>query len=62
MPVMDKLKAKYGRGTLRCRAYDTEPDLKYQRLSNFRPRFTDEELLTVYLFGHTQGFQQQRRI
>jgi DDE family transposase len=45
-----------------CRAYDTEPDLKYQRLSNFRPRFTDEELVTIYLFGHMQGFQQQRRI
>ena len=45
-----------------CRAYDTEPDLKYQRLSNFRPRFTDEELVTVYLFGHMQGFSQQRRI
>lgn len=43
-----------------CRAYDTQPDLKYQRQSNFRPRFTDEELLTVYLFGHMQGFQQQR--
>ena len=45
-----------------CRVYDTRPDLKYQRLSNFRPRFTDEELLTVYLFGHMQGFHQQRRI
>lgn len=45
-----------------CRAYDTEPDLKYQRLSNFRPRFTDEELVTVYLFGHLQGFSEQRRI
>jgi hypothetical protein len=45
-----------------CRAYDNEPDLKYQRLSNFRPRFTDEELVTVYLFGHMQGFSQQRRI
>lgn len=45
-----------------CRAYDTKPDLKYQRLSNFRPRFTDEELLTIYLFGHMQGFSQQRRI
>jgi hypothetical protein len=45
-----------------CRAYDTEPDLKYQRLSNFRPAFTDEELLTVYLFGHMQGLYQQRRI
>lgn len=45
-----------------CRAYDNQPDLKYQRLSNFRPRFTDEELLTIYLFGHMQGFHQQRHI
>jgi hypothetical protein len=45
-----------------CRAYDKHPELKYQRLSNFRPRFTDEELLTIYLFGHMQGFSQQRRI
>jgi len=34
-----------------CRAYDTEPDLKYQRLSNFKPRCTDQELATMYLFG-----------
>jgi hypothetical protein len=45
-----------------CRAYDNQPDLKYQRLSNFRPRCTDQELLTIYLFGHLQGFHQQRRI
>ncbi len=45
-----------------CRLYDKRPDLKYQRLSNFRPRCTDEELLTMYLFGHLQGFHQQRRI
>lgn len=45
-----------------CRAYHNQPDLKYQRLSNFRPHFTDEELLTIYLFGHMQGFHQQRRI
>lgn len=45
-----------------CRVYDKHPALKYQRLSNFRPTFTDEELLTVYLFGHMQGCQQQRRI
>ena len=45
-----------------CRAYDNQPDLKYQRLSNFRPRCTDEELLTMYLFGHLQGLPQQRRI
>ena len=45
-----------------CDFYDNQPGLKYQRLSNFRPRCTDEELLTIYLFGHLQGFQQQRRI
>ncbi len=45
-----------------CRAYDTQPDLKYQRLSNFRPRCTDQELLTMYLFGHLQGLHHQRRI
>lgn len=45
-----------------CRVYDNHPELKYQRLSNFRPRCTDEELLTMYLFGHWQGLYQQRRI
>lgn len=45
-----------------CALYDNQPDLKYQRLSNFKPRCTDQELLTMYLFGHMQGFQQQRRI
>lgn len=45
-----------------CRVYDKHPALKYQRLSNFRPAFTDEELLTIYLFGHMQGSHQQRRI
>jgi hypothetical protein len=45
-----------------CRAYDNQPDLKDQRLSTFPPRCTDEELLTLYLLGHRQGFHQQRRI
>jgi hypothetical protein len=45
-----------------CAFYDNQPGLKYQRLSNFRPRCTDEELLTMYLFGHLQGLTQQRRI
>lgn len=45
-----------------CRFYDKRPDLNYQRLSNFRPRCTDEELLTMYLFGHLQGLHEQRRI
>jgi hypothetical protein len=45
-----------------CRLYDNEPVLKQQRLSNFSPRFSDEELLTMYLFGHLQGHTTHRRI
>ncbi len=45
-----------------CAFYNNQPVLNQQRLSNFKPRFTDEELLTVYLFGHLQGFTRQRRI
>lgn len=45
-----------------CAFYDNQPGLKYQRLSNYKPRCTDQELLTMYLFGHLQGFAQQRRI
>jgi hypothetical protein len=42
--------------------YDKQPLLKHQRLSNFKPCFTDQELLTIYLFGHLQGLTTQRRI
>jgi IS5 family transposase len=46
-----------------CRLYDTKPVLRQQRLSNnHRPLFSDEELLTIYLFGHLQGMTTQRRI
>ena len=45
-----------------CRLYDTEAVLKHQRLSNFKPGFTDEELLTMYIFGHLQGHSTHRRI
>lgn len=46
-----------------CRLYDTQPVLKQQRLSNnHEPLFSDEELLTIYLFGHMQGLTTQRRI
>lgn len=46
-----------------CRLYDTKPVLKQQRLSNnHQPLFSDEELLTMYLFGHLQGHTTQRRI
>lgn len=36
--------------------------MKSQRLSNFKPRFTDEELVTVYLFGHLNGLFQKKAI
>ena len=37
--------------------------LQQQRLSNnHQPLFSDEELLTIYLFGHMQGLTTQRRI
>ena len=46
-----------------CHLYDTRPVLKQQRLSNnHQPLFSDEELLTMYLFGHLQGHTSQRRI
>lgn len=46
-----------------CRVYDTHPTLKAQRMSNnHQPRFTDQEVITVYLFGHVQGHFCQRRI
>jgi hypothetical protein len=37
--------------------------LKFQRLSpNDQPDFTDQELVTIYLFGHMQGHTLKRRI
>ena len=46
-----------------CSVYDIHPLLKYQRLSNnWQPIFTDQELITIYLFGHFQGHFTQKRI
>src|SRR5215204_142389 len=46
-----------------CLVYDKHPMLKYQRLSNnWQPIFTDQELITIYLFGHFQGHFSQKRI
>jgi hypothetical protein len=46
-----------------CLVYDKHPMLKYQRLSNnWQPDFTDQELITIYLFGHFQGHFKQKRI
>ncbi len=45
-----------------CQIYDNQSSLKSQRLSNFKPRFSDEELVTVYLFGHLNGLLQKKAI
>src|SRR5436853_6164067 len=46
-----------------CAIYDKHPVLKVQRMSNnHQPAFTDQELVTVYLFGHLRGHFSQRRI
>lgn len=45
-----------------CHLYDTQPVLQHQRLSNFRPKFTDQELVTIYVFGHLHGFFSLRQI
>jgi len=45
-----------------CRVYDSQRCLKYQRASNFKPRFTDQELITIYLFGHLNGLYQKKAI
>jgi hypothetical protein len=39
-----------------CAMYDKHPTLKYQRWSNntTEPRLTDQEVITIYLFGHLQ--------
>lgn len=47
-----------------CAVYDKHPTLKYQRWSpnGSEPPFTDQELMTVYLFGHLQGHFKQKAI
>jgi len=39
-----------------CQIYDTHSATCFQRLSNnSQPLFTDQEIVTIYLFGHLQG-------
>ncbi len=45
-----------------CHTYDNHSFLKYQRDSNFKPVFTDEELITVYLFGQLNEKFNHRQI
>lgn len=47
-----------------CQMYDKHPALKFQRWSTNGqpPLFTDQELVTIYLWGHLHGDTEQRRL
>ena len=45
-----------------CQFYDTQITLKHQRLSNFKPKFTDQELITCYFFAMLQNQHQIQEI
>ncbi len=46
-----------------CHIYDTQSETCFQRLSNnSKPVFTDQELVTIYLFGHLQGLVEKKAI
>lgn len=45
-----------------CQIYNNHSSLKYQRLSNFKPNFSDEELITIYLFGNLNEKFSHRQI
>ena len=46
-----------------CQVYDTCSETCFQRLSNnSKPQFTDQQLVTIYLFGHLQGVFEKKAI
>lgn len=45
-----------------CQIYHNQSSLKYQRLSNFQPKFSDEEIMTIYLFGQLNEKFNRRQI
>jgi hypothetical protein len=45
-----------------CQIYHNQSSLKYQRLSNFKPNFSDEEIITIYLFGQLNEKFNHRQI
>jgi hypothetical protein len=46
-----------------CQIYDTSNDTCFQRLSNnSKPLFTDQELLTIWLFAHLHGCFQKKQM
>jgi len=46
-----------------CQIYDTCSETCFQRLSNNNePLFTDQELITIWLFAHLNGFSQKKQM
>ena len=46
-----------------CLLYDTQAVTCFQRFSNnSKPKFTDQEVMTIYLFGHFQGRFEKKAI
>ena len=46
-----------------CQIYDTCSDTCFQRTSNnSEPLFTDQELITIWLFAHLNGFAQKKQM
>ena len=45
-----------------CQIYHNQRSLKYQSLSNFKPVFSDEEIITIYLFGQLNEKFRHRQI
>jgi hypothetical protein len=46
-----------------CHVHLTQSETCFQRLSNnSTPHFTDQELVTIYLFGHLQGLFEKKAI
>jgi hypothetical protein len=46
-----------------CHVYDTSSTTCYQRLSNNRvPRFTDQELITIWFFAHFEGCFEKKKM
>lgn len=46
-----------------CHVYDTSSATCYQRLSNNRePKFTDQELITIWFFAHLEGCFEKKRM
>jgi hypothetical protein len=46
-----------------CQVHDTSSQTCYQRLSNNRaPEFTDQEIMTIWFFAHSEGCFEKKRM